>query len=94
RYLAPERLSGHYSVASDVYSLAVIYLEVLSGLQLTDLRSVAGTRAFVEEVRGVLPESFRGCAAILAEGLEFQPDERPADAAEWSRRMVSSFVFG
>lgn len=94
RYLAPERLSGHYSVASDVYSLAVIYLEVLSGLQLTDLRSVAGTRAFVEEVRGVLPESFRGCATILAEGLEFQPDERPTDAAEWSRRMVSSFVFG
>jgi serine/threonine protein kinase len=36
-YMAPERLTEHYSQGSDLYSFGVAILEMLSGSRLPDL---------------------------------------------------------
>ena len=45
-YMAPERLTGHYSQGSDLYSFGVTILEMLSGSRLPDLNVMISDEAF------------------------------------------------
>ena len=73
RYMAPEQLDGRYSTASDVYSMALIVCEMLSGRP--DLRS--------------LPRSIPSRArAALQSALAYRPEDRPGDVQVWSKRLA------
>lgn len=82
-YLAPERLSGQYSTASDVYSFAIMILEILTPLRLAELRISASEGDCVASMRKALQAAGYGeetaskVASILAEGLESAPSRRP-----------------
>src|SRR5262249_41793741 len=53
-YMAPERLTGRYSTASDVYSFAVIILEMLAAKRLADLSAMFFDASFEKELAQVL----------------------------------------
>ena len=62
-YMAPERLTGHYSPASDVFSLGVIVLEMLTGKRLAELKTMFSDPSFQEELEKALAASLDEDAA-------------------------------
>jgi ligand-binding sensor domain-containing protein len=93
-YMAPERLTGHYSPASDIYSLGVIVLESLTGKRLSEIGVLAAAPSFTAELRNILAGSIHAdiadqfvCKLELA--YRSSPHERPADAAQWSAELAS-----
>jgi tRNA A-37 threonylcarbamoyl transferase component Bud32 len=53
-YMAPERLTGHYSPATDVFSVGAIVLEMLTGKRLADVGALVCDRGFRAELEAVL----------------------------------------
>jgi serine/threonine protein kinase len=75
RYMAPEQLEGKHSAASDIYSMALIVCEMLSGRP--DI--------------GSLPRSIpSGARAALEAALARRPEARPSDVQTWSKGLVLS----
>jgi len=75
RYMAPEQFEGKHSRASDIYSMALIVCEMLSGHP--DIRA--------------LPRSTPArTRAALESALAYRPEERPADIGRWSEDLVRS----
>ncbi|MCC6591373.1 MAG: protein kinase [Bryobacterales bacterium] len=94
-YMAPERLAGRYSVASDVFSVGVIVLEILTGKRLADFRSMVVDRQFAVELEGVLGVVLGEVRAkFLAErlgmALQADPAARPAQVMEWSKEVAEA----
>jgi serine/threonine protein kinase len=94
-YMAPERLTGHYSPASDVFSLAVIILEMLTGKRLADLNAMFSESSF----QGELEKALRGCsskdaAKILAGHLALafnpEPGRRPPSVKAWAEEVAAA----
>ncbi len=88
-YMAPERLTGHYSPASDVFSLAVIILEILTGKRLAALNAMYSDPSFQAELENVLrsrldPEAARHLADLLAPAYNPQPRTRPSEVELWA----------
>src|SRR3954469_25199722 len=85
-YIAPERLRGGPGEASaDVYSLAAVAFELLSGRRAHPeqtppelLRSVDSGR--VPDLRAVVPEAPPAAADLLASAMGSDPGERPGSA--------------
>lgn len=94
-YLAPERLTGHFSAASDLYSLAVIALELLTGKRLVDLDTFYASPDFEGELEALLKAKLRYLARDGALQLrpcfEANPGLRPKRAGEWAREFTSLF---
>ncbi len=85
-YMAPERLTGHYSSASDVFSLAVIVLEMLTGKRLTDLNTMYSDDAFRRELeKAVGPE----LAGRLGPAFDPHPQRRPQEIGKWSVEIAA-----
>src|SRR5262249_35601248 len=83
-YLAPERLSGHYAPASDVYALGVIALEALSGKRLYDLGAMYSSASFARELADALRKSLSESSARTVAGqlrpcFDPDPNGRPTD---------------
>jgi serine/threonine-protein kinase len=75
RYMAPEQFEGKHSVASDIYSMALIVCEMLGGRP--DIRT--------------LPRSTTAKARRALEvALAHQPEERPTDVQSWSKELALS----
>src|SRR5439155_11448901 len=88
-YMAPERLTGRYSPASDVFSLGVIVLEALTGKRLSDLSAIFFDPSFQGELENALQARLGvGAAKIVAAGLSAaydpEPRRRPAAVKAWS----------
>ncbi len=81
-YMAPEQMLGRSSAASDVYSLAVIALEMLKNLRYADLELPMN-----DQWEQSLHEHFREAgipaAAVFARALRYDPYQREADARVW-----------
>jgi len=97
-YMAPERLAGRYSPASDVFSYAVTILEVLTGKRLSDLPSTNSDRRFLDDVelalRDVLPpESAARMAPELTRAFDTDPLKRPSSVLEWSNSLAELCVY-
>jgi hypothetical protein len=96
-YMAPERLTGRYSPATDVFSLAVIVLEMLTGKRLADLRTMPFEPLFETELGQVLAQFIGSAAAreladLLATAYDTEPRRRPADVANWAERLAKAML--
>jgi ligand-binding sensor domain-containing protein len=78
-YMAPEQALGHASAEGDIYSLAKVAIEMMTGRRITDLLPEA-TLDLSEQVRAFLQEQSLGLSPfsieLLASSLEFDPARR------------------
>jgi serine/threonine protein kinase len=86
-YMAPERLTGHYSPASDVFSLGVIILEMLTGKRLAALNAMPSDPSFQAELENALQGNTE-LANLLAQAYNPQPRHRPTDVAIWTEHVA------
>jgi len=91
-YMAPEQAVGYAEPSSDIYSLAKLLLEMLTGRQLKDLLPDAAldlpdrVREFAKTLAVRLsPESIE----MLAAALEFDPARRPRTAGAFAAPLVN-----
>jgi ligand-binding sensor domain-containing protein/predicted Ser/Thr protein kinase len=85
-YMAPERLTGHYSPSSDVFSLAVIILEILTGKRLSALNAMFSDSSFQSDLENLLRS--RDLAALLTPAFDPQPRNRPPEVESWSTQIA------
>lgn len=93
-YMAPERLIGRYSPASDVFSLGVIILEILTGKRLANLSASHSEPSFQVELESALctrlnPETAKQLADLLAQAYDPDPRRRPSSVVEWAEQVAS-----
>ncbi len=93
-YMAPERLTGRYSPASDVFSLGVIILEMLTGKRLAALNAMSSDPSFQSELENALqarlhPEATGRLADLLAQAYNPQPRNRPTEVATWAEQVAT-----
>ncbi len=93
-YMAPERLTGHYSPASDVFSLGVMILEMLTGNRLADLRSMFSDPSFQTELEGTLltclgAEAATTLANRLSLSYDPEPRRRPTAVSTWAAEVAA-----
>jgi eukaryotic-like serine/threonine-protein kinase len=92
-YMAPEHVSGDPATpSSDVYALAVVMYEALTGTPPFDMETpVATAAAHVHTAPDPLlsraPEVPAPLAAAVERGLEKEPAARPRSAAEFARQL-------
>jgi ligand-binding sensor domain-containing protein len=94
-YMAPERLTGRYSPASDVFSLGVMILEMLTGKRLADLNTMFSDPSFQDELeRALAPALSGGGAKILGRSLapafDAEPRRRPTDVKSWVAEVAAA----
>ncbi len=94
-YMAPERLTGHYSAASDVFSLGVMILEMLTGRRLADLDAMFSEQAFRAELERALGAVAGAAeagtlAARLGPAFDPEPRRRPADVGVWAEQLAQA----
>jgi len=90
-YMAPEQAIGYADSSTDIYSLAKILMEMLTGERLSALLPDASMDlpARVREFLGGLPIALSSPAIdLLSSALEFDPSRRPKVAGEFSARIA------
>jgi tRNA A-37 threonylcarbamoyl transferase component Bud32 len=90
-YMGPEQAIGYAQPSSDIYSLAKIVIEMLTGRQLKHLLPDAALD-LPDRVRDLLrtldlPLS-AGSIGMLAAALEFDPSRRPGAAGDFAAPLV------
>ncbi|MCU1336807.1 MAG: Protein kinase [Bryobacterales bacterium] len=94
-YMAPERLTGHYSAASDRFSFAVIVLEMLTGKRLPDLRVMFSDASFLGELQKALgvtlsQDAAQRVANLLGPAFDPEPRRRPANTRAWAEELAAA----
>jgi serine/threonine-protein kinase len=96
-YMAPEQSIGYAEASSDIYSLAKIVIEMLTGERLTTLLPDA-SMDLPERVRellgGLRLGLTRGSIELMSLALEFDPGRRPKNAAEFARQIAGDLRSG
>ncbi len=93
-YMAPERLLNRFSPASDLYSLAVLALELITGRRPSDDQNEGQEEDYGPQRLAARLEDFIGpnraqpLGELLASGLALLARNRPADAAAWCARVA------
>jgi hypothetical protein len=93
-YMPPERLTGHYSQASDIYSFGVIILEMLCGKRLGDLGAMVSQDSFPQALEQALDQCVaREKLPVLVQYLHqcyaAEPQRRPSDAGEFAASVAA-----
>jgi serine/threonine-protein kinase len=90
-YMAPEQAVGYAESSSDIYSLAKLTIEMLTGRRLKDLLPAAGLD-LPDRVRELLQELDVRLSAesihMIATALEFDPAKRPRAAGDFATPLV------
>ncbi len=92
-YMAPEQLDGRGAgPPADVYALAAITFEALSGKRPREGRSpieIAHKIATegTPDLRDVWPTAPNEAARVLQRGMAFEPSDRPESAGEFAREL-------
>lgn len=91
-YMAPERMTGHYSPATDAYSLGVMALELITSRRLSSFEShVPGSEFFGElsyALEAALGSKARQLASVLIASLDPDPKRRPTALSDWSELVA------
>jgi serine/threonine protein kinase len=93
-YMAPERLTGHYSPATDIFSTGVIVLEMLTGSRLADLDAMFSDPSFRDELEKALRTALSkdsaqttcGALAARVQSRAWPPPGECRFAMSWRRR--------
>ncbi|MFN7987371.1 MAG: protein kinase [Thermoanaerobaculia bacterium] len=97
-FMAPEQvLDGRVSAATDVYALAAVAWEALTGVRLVKGEAVGAIFHEILGEKASPPSLFRpGLTAevdeVLLAALAKSPGERPSDAEEWGRRLAAALA--
>jgi serine/threonine protein kinase len=90
-YMAPEQVIGYAGPSSDIYSLAKVAIEMLTGSRLSELLPSAALD-LPERVQELLRNLDVGLSAesitSIASALEFDPLKRPRVASDFARPIV------
>jgi serine/threonine protein kinase len=90
--MAPEQAVGFVDAASDIYSLAKVTLEMLTGKRLSQLLPNA-SRDLPQRVRELLtgmPFALSPASReLLSSALEFDPDKRPSSAVQFASQIAA-----
>ncbi|MGA3093381.1 MAG: serine/threonine-protein kinase [Terriglobales bacterium] len=90
-YMAPEQSIGYADPSTDIYSLAKIVIEMLTGQRLSTLLPDA-SMDLPDRVRELLARSGFGLSSrsieLMSSALEFDPSRRPKDANEFARQIA------
>jgi serine/threonine-protein kinase len=95
QYMAPEQAIGYADASSDIYSLAKILLEMLTGERLSVLLPDASMDLPVkmrEFLRGSGFGLSEGSIDLVAGALEFDPARRPKDARGFAERIAGDLT--
>lgn len=96
-YMAPEQFTGSSSAASDIYSLAVITYELLTGrrpfegvppTQAPLLRREGIVRRLAELRPGLPPAA----EAAVLKALSYDPEDRPRSAVEFGESFAGALI--
>jgi tRNA A-37 threonylcarbamoyl transferase component Bud32/ligand-binding sensor domain-containing protein len=90
-YMAPEQAIGYAQPSSDIYSLAKLLIEMVTGQRLAALLPNASMDlpARVRELIRTLPIPFSETSVRLISGaLEFDPSHRPGNVAAFTAAIV------
>jgi serine/threonine protein kinase len=79
RYMAPEQFQGDNSPAADLYALALVACEMLSGQP---------------DARALPAELQRRAGRLIDDALAMRPEDRPADIARWADDVAGALVHG
>jgi serine/threonine-protein kinase len=95
-YIAPERLRGRPAdAAADVYSLAAVAFEMLSGRRALPERSPTDLVARVESgppnLRDAMPEAPAAAAALLERAMDADSTRRPGSAGALVAGLAEAF---
>jgi serine/threonine-protein kinase len=90
-YMAPEQVIGYADATTDIYALAKVVMEMLTGSRWMDLLP-EGTLDMSSFLRGYLAANPCGLGAesveMLAAALAFDPGRRPKTAAEFAEPII------
>jgi hypothetical protein len=92
QYMAPEQAVGWANESSDIYSLAKVLMEMLTGKRLTELLPEASRDlpARVREFLLALPVGLsRESIELIGAALEFDPERRPQDAMAFAGKIAN-----
>src|SRR5262249_45930172 len=94
-YMAPERLSGHFSLASDIFSFAVVVLEMLTARRLFEVGTLYPDPGFRREIEAALKKTLPAeqaakLAEVLVPAFDPEPRKRPRDAEAWAAEIAKA----
>jgi tetratricopeptide (TPR) repeat protein/predicted Ser/Thr protein kinase len=95
-YMAPEQLDGRGAEpASDIYALAAIAFEGLSGRKPREGKTpmqIAHSMATEDppDLREAWPRAPAAAARVLQRGMALEPEDRPASAGELARELTDA----
>ncbi len=93
RYMPPEQAEGDVSEKSDIYALAVVGFELLTGAAPVDTpihRLTIEKDGIEKKLRSLRPDLPEAAVAVLLEGLAIDPEARPASARLMAERLYAA----
>jgi serine/threonine protein kinase len=96
-YMAPEQAIGYADVTTDIYSLAKVLLEMLTGARLSDLLPDASMdlpNRVRELLAGLAVRLGTPSIELIASALEFDPARRPRNVREFAEVIAGDLDRG
>jgi serine/threonine-protein kinase len=96
--MAPEQvMDEELSAATDLYALAVVVWEALTGLRLVKAEAIGGIFHEILTAEPDPPSHFRAglpaeVDALVLSALAKAPGERPSDAEAWGSRLAQALA--